>query len=345
MLHPGRFSNFRAFTSVIALMLVISACTLSDSGKKKSTGASGELLVVTNDKIQWEGPVGDTIRSYFASGFPGLSQPEPLFDLLNIAAADMGDIFKKFHNILIVDIQPGAAEALSERIDDLWSSPQVVIRITAPDESAFFIEFDRSKKVFLDYFEELERKRTLDLNSMAYNVQLSSAVERKFNISLPLPGGFYLAKESTDFMWLRHKVTKAKQDVELSILIYSMDYRDTVVFNPRHIIQWRNNITLEHVPGPSPLSFMKASLNYIPPVFDTVTGFPGGFAVETRGLWEVENDFMGGPFVNYTFVDTLHQKVITLDGYVYYPNNDKRDYLRNLEAIFHAAKVTGSAGE
>jgi hypothetical protein len=254
----------------------------------------------------------------------------------------MGDIFKKFHNILIVDIQPAATQTISERIDDLWSAPQVVIRITASDETSFFSEFDRNKELFLDYFEELERKRTLELNSMANNIKLSSAVERKFNISLPLPGGFYMAKESTDFMWLRHKVTKAKQDVELSILIYSMDYRDTVVFNPRHVIQWRNNITLEHVPGPSPLSFMKASVNFIPPVFDTVTGFPGGFAVETRGLWEVENDFMGGPFISYTFADTVHQKVITLDGYVFYPNNDKRDYLRNLEAIFHAAKVTGT---
>jgi hypothetical protein len=342
MRHPGRFSNFRAFTSVIALLIFISACTLSETGKKKSTGASGELLVVTNDKTQWEGLLGDTIRAFFTSDYPGLSQPEPLFDLLNIASADMGDIFKKFHNILIVDIQPAATQTISERIDDLWSAPQVVIRITASDETSFFSEFDRNKELFLDYFEELERKRTLELNSMANNIKLSSAVERKFNISLPLPGGFYMAKESTDFMWLRHKVTKAKQDVELSILIYSMDYRDTVVFNPRHVIQWRNNITLEHVPGPSPLSFMKASVNFIPPVFDTVTGFPGGFAVETRGLWEVENDFMGGPFISYTFADTIHQKVITLDGYVFYPNNDKRDYLRNLEAIFHAAKVTGT---
>ncbi len=342
MRHPGRFSNFRAFTSVIALLIFISACTLSETGKKKSTGASGELLVVTNDKTQWEGLLGDTIRAFFTFDYPGLSQPEPLFDLLNIASADMGDIFKKFHNILIVDIQPAATQTISERIDDLWSAPQVVIRITASDETSFFSEFDRNKELFLDYFEELERKRTLELNSMANNIKLSSAVERKFNISLPLPGGFYMAKESTDFMWLRHKVTKAKQDVELSILIYSMDYRDTVVFNPRHVIQWRNNITLEHVPGPSPISFMKASVNFIPPVFDTVTGFPGGFAVETRGLWEVENDFMGGPFISYTFADTVHQKVITLDGYVFYPNNDKRDYLRNLEAIFHAAKVTGT---
>ena len=119
-----------------------------------------------------------------------------------------------------------------------------------------------------------------------------------------------------------------------------MDYKDTIVFNPKHIIQWRNTLTLEHIPGPSPISFMKVAMEFNPPIFDTITDFPGGYAVETRGLWEVENDFMGGPFINYTFVDKANNKVITLDGYVYNPNEDKKNYLRQLEAIFFAAKFT-----
>jgi len=121
-------------------------------------------------------------------------------------------------------------------------------------------------------------------------------------------------------------------------MIYSMDYHDTIVFNPKHILRWRNSLTLEYIPGPSPISFMKVANEVIPPVFDTITDFPGGYAVETRGLWEVENDFMGGPFINYTFIDKANNKVITLDGYVYNPNDVKKYYLRELESIFFAAK-------
>jgi hypothetical protein len=313
---------------------------MSESGMKRSTGSSNELLVVTNDKATWDGAAGDTLRAFFAAEFPGLSQPEPMFDLTNIAAANLNDLFKKYHNILIVEINPEAAETISERKKNVWAEPQMVIKVTAPDLPEFYREFNDKKEVFLQYFVELERERTLALHRMASDIRLSRTIENKFAVSLPIPGGFYLAKEAPDFVWLRHKVTKARQDVELSIMIYSMPYQDTVVFNPKHIIQWRNTLTLEHIPGPSPTSFMKVSQQFVPPVFDTIAGLPGGFAVEARGLWEVENDFMGGPFVSYTFADTVHNRVLTLDGYVYNPNNEKRDYLRQLEAIFFGAQIT-----
>jgi hypothetical protein len=83
----------------------------------------------------------------------------------------------------------------------------------------------------------------------------------------------------------------------------------------------------------------------IPPVFDTITDFPGGYAVETRGLWKVENNYMGGPFINYTMIDKANNKVLTLDGYIYFPNQDKKSYLRQLEAIFFAAKFTSQPKE
>lgn len=307
---------------------------------KRSTGSVNELLIVSNNKKQWEGQLGDTLRAYFSRTQVGLTQPEPVFDLLHIDDDNLNDLFKKYHNILIVDIDPGTAQTVSETKKNLWAEPQRVIKVTAPDFDAFLEEFKAKKQTFENLFIQLERERTLTINQLATNIQLSNALERKFNIFLPIPGGFYLAKETPDFAWLRHKIAKANQDVELSILIYTMGYRDTIAFNPRHIIQWRNTMTLQHVPGPSPLSFMKVSEQFIPPVFNTITDFPGGYAVETRGIWEVENDFMGGSFLSYTFVDTTRNKVITLDGYVYHPNNDKKNYLRQLESIFFALKFS-----
>jgi len=316
------------------------SCSLSDSGLKKSIGSVNELLIVTNDKDQFEGLLGDTIKAVFAAEMPALSQPEPIFDLVNIADDDFDGLFLKYHNIFIVDINPAATETKSETNRNVWSEPQRVIKVTAPDIESFVKEFYTKKDSFLDLFIALERERTLSINQISMNMPLSEEVEKKFGISLPLTGSFYKAKETPDFMWIRHKITRARQDVELGIMIYSMDYRDTIVFDPRHIVRWRNALTLEYVPGPSPLSFMKVATEFISPIFDTITDFPGGYAVEARGLWEVENDFMGGPFINYTFINKAQNKVITLDGYVYNPNNDKKNLLRQLEAIFFALKFS-----
>jgi hypothetical protein len=55
-------------------------------------------------------------------------------------------------------------------------------------------------------------------------------------------------------------------------------------------------------------------------------------------LWRVEGDFMGGPFVNITFVDEKTSRLVILDGFVYAPKYDKRDYLRQVEALMHSVK-------
>lgn len=315
-----------------------SCAPTTSSGLTPSTGAVNELLIVTNDKTQWEGALGDTLRAFFAANQAGLPQPEPIFDLLNVADENFTDLFQKFHAIIMIDINPDAAGATSETKQDIWATPQRVIKVTAKDLPSFYTEFETKKASFMKLFVDLERQRTLTINQLALDYQLTETVKQKFGISLPFPEGFYVAKETHNFMWLRHTLVKAKQDVELGIMLYYTDYKDTVVFNPKHILKWRNLITLEHIPGPSPLSYMVVAQEDIPPIFDTITDFPGGYAVETRGLWKVENDFMGGPFINYTTIDRANNRVLTLDGYIYFPNQDKKSYLRQLEAIFFAAE-------
>lgn len=61
--------------------------------------------------------------------------------------------------------------------------------------------------------------------------------------------------------------------------------------------------------------------------------------IEIRNLWKIENDYMGGPFINYTIINESTNKVIGIDGFVYAPQFDKRDYLRQLEAILTSVEL------
>ena len=59
---------------------------------------------------------------------------------------------------------------------------------------------------------------------------------------------------------------------------------------------------------------------------------------EMRGFWDVHGDFMGGPFVSFSTVDTATNRVFTLDCYVYAPDLNKprkRNYLRGLEHLLY----------
>jgi hypothetical protein len=295
-------------------------------------------LIITDSKAGWEGAFGDSLRAFFQMNMVGVSQPEPLFDVINIASKDLGDIYKKYHNIFIAEINPKVAGASTFIAKNQWSEPQKVITVTAPDVNQFMTEFHRQKGTIQNQFVKLERERTLNLSDLSFEEKVAGTIESKFGISLSIPGGFYIARDVPDFMWIRHTVTKAKQDIELGVMIYTSDYLDTTSFNRRNIINWRNLVTREHIPGPSEGSFMKVDEEFIPSVFTEIQDFPAGYTIEARGIWKVENDFMGGSFINYTFIHPKTGKVMTLDGYVYYPNGNKKAYLRHLESIFWAVK-------
>ena len=59
------------------------------------------------------------------------------------------------------------------------------------------------------------------------------------------------------------------------------------------------------------------------------------FAMEARGLWYMENDCMGGPFVSISRVDTETNQVIVAEGFVYAPEKMKRGLIRRLEASLY----------
>jgi hypothetical protein len=64
--------------------------------------------------------------------------------------------------------------------------------------------------------------------------------------------------------------------------------------------------------------------------------FNGRYAIETRGLWRLVGDFMGGPFVNYVFLDEETNQMVMIDAFLYSPRRSKRDLLMQLEAIAYS---------
>jgi hypothetical protein len=57
-----------------------------------------------------------------------------------------------------------------------------------------------------------------------------------------------------------------------------------------------------------------------------------------RGLWKVHGDFMGGPFVSVTTLDPIRGRVLTLEGYIYAPRKDKRELMRQVEAMIYSVR-------
>lgn len=325
-------TTWKFFLMMSAAMLM--ACN-AEVGPDRSTGRTNEILVVTNSKTMWEGGVGYIVREFFEQALPGLPQPEPMFHLFNVADEAFNKVFKAQHNILIIDINQKYEQPMVETGVNYWTSPQRVIKIKAPDSASFRKAFEDHKNAFMKAYNENEIVRTNEQFKMARSVKLKNIVEKKFGFSIQIPNGFQVAADDNNFMWLKQSMRKLKQDVELGIIIYERPYVDTNSFSESEILILRDSLTSMFIAGPSEGSFMILSKDFIAPVFKRRDDFVTGFAVETRGLWMVHNNFMGGPFISYTFLDPELNRVITVDGYVYNPADIKRNFIRQMEAIFH----------
>ena len=327
---------FSLFMSALLISFGLSSCSgeLSNSGKPSSIGSTAEILVITQNEEQWENQIGQTIKKYFAANMYGLPQAEPIFKILHIKTDNFSGVFKSERNIFIVNINPKAKEPKIVVEMDKWAVPQLVFKITAPTPMSFVKVFKEKKDYFIEKYLAFERQRILRVFKSSLDDKVIKKIKNNFSFTIDIPVGFYVAKTTPTFMWIRHEARLYSQ----GILIISVPYKDTAQFSRDRILMRIQNFQMHFIPGPTRGSYMSLDRKFVIPKKALITDFPTHYAVEIRGLWRVEHDFMGGPFISYTFLNENTNRIVTLFGYVYYPNHKKRNLLLQVESILYSVK-------
>ena len=312
--------------------LFLVSCSDNKSKGPNSTGRGSEIIVVCS-KQTWSGPVGDTICGALSKYMQGLPEAEPEYTLINIPGKDFSKFLQSHRNVLIIDIKAEIKKSRVETIRNEWAHPQRVIKVLAGSDTAFFNLFAKNSEAIKELFNQNERARFSAQSALSRNFAVEELIFNQFGIKMIIPKDFYQAKKMSDFVWLRSEATT----MSLGLMIYTYPYKDTAQMSPAAVLTARDRYTRLYVPGPLEGSYMTTERDVYPPISSKIL-FKNRYALETRGLWKTAGDFMGGPFVNYTIVDTARQRIIVFDGYVYYPNKSKRNYVRQLESIIWGAE-------
>ena len=320
-------------TILLALACLLASCEESRPGRKdRSIGGTSEILVVTQNKDQWDGRIGDSIRHFFLDYQYGLPQPESRNELAHTITSGFSDLFKKHKNIIEVEINPSLEKAVASTSEDQWAAPQRYIKISAPDITSWVELFDKQKEVYQQWFDKVERERILHVFRPTKDDNIANAIAKRFGFTLVVPQGFFIAKDESDFMWIR----KEQELSSACIVIYQTPYKDTIQFGTPSLVAMRDMMMQQYIPGPLEGSYMATETEFVPPMVKTVKDYPAGYTVEMRGMWRVVNDYMGGPFVSYTFADSRTGNLVTVEGYYYEPNQKKRNQLLQLESIAYS---------
>lgn len=317
-----------------AVLTAMAGCdafnSLTRSRAQTAQGAPYELIVVC-PQAEWTGEVGDTLRAVLTAPIPYLNQTEPLFDVLRVTERGFTGLVANHRNILQILKDPTLTETQVAVQYDVTSEPQIVMTVMGPNDKSLTAFISTNRENLVHVLEKAERDRAVEFARAFSDRAIDAAIKETFGVEMTVPKGYVLAAKEKDFIWARYEYPAASQ----GFFLYSYPYEGKESLSPGALLAARNKFAAR-IPGPSDGSYMTTSEAFEPDY--RMFRMEGRLWCEMRGFWDVHGDFMGGPFVSYTTVDTATNRVFTLDCYIYSPKNHKRNYMRGVEHLLYMVK-------
>ena len=217
--------------------------------------------------------------------------------------------------------------------ENVWSKPQIMVQMEAPTATALrelIIENEVKIKSFLIQY---DRNRLMNVYKDSKDPAIQKDIATHHQVRLAIPRGYNMDFSKEDFT----SVSIESSDLSQVILVYDYPANGPEDLNIANIIEKRNSFTKTYTKGPRDGSYMIIASMFEPIAYDVKNNNMD--VVELRGLWDLENGFMGGPFVSHSVYDAKQGRIVTVDGYVYHPNKKKRVKMRQLEAIIYSMEI------
>lgn len=315
---------------ITAIFLFISCGGKDSFVMQNSIGRDNRVLIVTK-AIDWEDEIGQEVRRFMSEEMVGLPQPESHFTLSQVAPGGFNQTMKLSRNILLIEKSNEERFTVNK---NRYASPQTVIYVAAKDKNAIVKLLKKHDKEIIKTFKEGGVKVIQSRFAKRKFDDAQFKTLQNLNISLIIPDDFRTVEDTGDFLWLRQHMKSgiARGAGSNNILVYSYPLNESAATIKENIAQMRDTIGKKYIPGSDQETMhMITEKAYTPYIFDAE--IDGRKAFEMRGKWEVMNDFMAGPFINYTILDKKNNRVLVYEGFTYAPSVNKREFVFELEAI------------
>lgn len=315
----------------LLLLLVFISC---DKTRKQdnlvlseSTGSINSVSVIIDD-VLWNGEVGDALRKKLAAPVDGLQDEEPLFTINQYSPKIFNSSVKLGRNIIVVS---KSLDPEFKHVMDKFAAPQNVFYITGHNWQDIIatIELHAATLVSSLKFSEIIECQKQHSKALFNDRKINT----DFKIALQIPSDFSYALIKPHFFWLKKDIPSGSSSLLLYEVPFSKFKKGSIVENAVRI---RDSIGKKYIKGMLNKSPMVTEESYTP--YLSETKIDGKVAFEIRGTWELQNNFMNGPFLNYAIADKERKRFIIVEGFVYNPSSTKRDMLFELESIIKSTQ-------
>lgn len=316
----------------IAFSLILFTSCNNSKDQRIIPGSNGNLnnLLVVVDNLLWDDSVGETIRDVVAASIPLLSPEEPVFSLNQMPPM----VFEGFatKNRIILKIEKGGEAGVVIK-NDVYARPQTVAVVSGKTDQEINDQLEMNGDKIIAAFKKEELKE--NQRRIKISLRDDSALQESLGVKLNFQTAYRIAKQEKDFFWIRKDIPTGTMDIMIyEVPLNTIKKGDSTIID---IIRMRDSIGKVHIPGPVEGSYMITENAYTPYLYETtVDGKP---TFETRGIWDVKNAFMSGPFINYAIEDKANNRYVVIEGYVFSPSVEKRNNIFELEAIIKSIKI------
>ncbi|MDG1022894.1 MAG: DUF4837 family protein [Flavobacteriaceae bacterium] len=291
-----------------------------------SSGNINHVTVVMPQK-DWNSALGDQVRDGLQAIYEGLPLDEPQFSLVYMNPKAFTGFARQNRNIVWFRKDSLEGFRLSQ---NQFARPQILATISGTDAENQGFYFEENTKLLKETIVENERKEKL--RRIMKSPTTEKTLADRFGIELTYPTAYKTFKDTTNFVWIQKEVQKG----HLNIIAYSLNANALKGALSERILTIRDSIGKAYVPGRLEGSYLITERAFRPYFYRTE--LVGKQTYLTKGTWEVANDFMAGPFVNYMIQDTIKKRIMVVEGFVFAPTANKRDYMFELNTIINSLK-------
>lgn len=344
MLHRLLF-----FAGLTALFLSANAC--QGDYRPEAIGAPSEVIVLMDSTLA-VGELGDAIRNTFGAHIMTMPRPETRFDLVfrDLRTNVDMEMVQRHKNVIIVgpidddsNVSTFIRSLLGENVREsirqnqsfqymlrnVWSRNQAVKILSGPDVETLSRRILQNERRLVTELHDVELERWHRyVYRRAEQTELSRNILEAHGWSFRIQHDYRLGVDTLNVLTLRRFLP----DNDRWIWVWwDDDFSDFDSIDREWITAKREEINRQYIQGGSEGKFVRTDFDR--PYEQRFMEIAGMQAYESRGIWRMENDLMGGPFINYTMFDHENNRLFMMEFGQFSPRWDQRRFLYQFEAM------------
>jgi len=339
-----------AWITPLFFILLFASC--SGDYRPQSIGPVDEVIVVM-DSTQWNSETAMAIRETFGGlletvptpenkysltfrDFKNNNQLEQLKEFKNVIFAgpisDSTNVSKFINGILSDEVKQRVRleESFAFPLRDQWVRDQWTLVLTSMSDEALAEKILNSEEELVGHLtdRELERRKE-NIFRRGEQVAISDSLWDEHGWKVRMQHDYIQVIDSSNAVMFRRYLPKNNRWMWAW---WKNDVEDAKFITQEWINATRDSLMEQLVQGEREGSYV--TTDYRRPLetreIDTDDRL---IAYETMGLWRMTNDFMGGPFVHFTYYDQLTERLFMVEYAQFAPSVNKRRFVRQFQTM------------